>query len=238
MNSWPSIALGDVATLVRGMPYNTPDLANVGDGCPFITLKCFNKGGGFRLDGLKGIHSRAGKSYIVQPGDLLIANTDLTREASVVGVPAIVPQELAGSDPVISMDVSLVRVENAKADTGFIAHALAMPQSRTFMKDNSAGSTVLHLKVGQVPKLQVPFPPRHIQVRIAEILDAVDEAIRSSERLIAKLERAQQGLLSDLLTRGIDESGSLREPATLVNTPLGRRPNSWVVLRVEELLEG
>lgn len=114
MSSWPDIALGDVATLVRGISYNTPDLADVGEGRPFITLKCFEKGGGFRLDGLKGFRSRADASYVVKPGDLLIANTDLTREASVVGVPAIVPQELYGSRPVISMDVSLVRVENTK----------------------------------------------------------------------------------------------------------------------------
>ncbi len=231
MSSWPDIALGDVATLVRGISYNTPDLADVGEGRPFITLKCFEKGGGFRLDGLKGFRSRADASYVVKPGDLLIANTDLTREASVVGVPAIVPQELYGSRPVISMDVSLVRVENTKADTRFIAHALALPRSRTFMKDNSAGSTVLHLKVGQVPRLQIPFPPRGVQARIAEVLDTADEAIWSAQRLIAKLEHAKDGLLHDLLTRGIHETGRLRHPKLDADQfsegPLGLLPRSW-----------
>ena len=46
------------------------------------------------------------------------------------------------------------------------------------------------------------------QRRIAEILDTADEAIRSTERLIAKLEQAKQGLRHDLLARGIERSGT------------------------------
>ena len=53
------------------------------------------------------------------------------------------------------------------------------------------------------------------QRRIAEILDTADEAIRSTERLIAKLEQGKQGLLHDLLTRGIDEIGHLRDPSAV-----------------------
>jgi type I restriction enzyme S subunit len=221
---------------MRGISYNTQDLADVGEGRPFITLKCFEKGGGFRLDGLKGFRSPVDASYLVRPGDLLIANTDLTREADVVGVPAIVPRELYGSDPVISMDVTLIRIETTKANTRFIAHVLATPRSRTFMKDNSAGSTVLHLKVGQVPRLQVPFPPLPEQVRIAEVLDTVDEEIRSTERLIVKLEWTRQSLLHDLIRFGIDVAGRIRNPSTSIDSfqesVLGRIPSIWSVMSI------
>lgn len=67
----------------------------------------------------------------------------------------------------------------------------------------------------------------------AEILDTADEAIRFTERLIAKLEQARQGLLRDLLTRGINRSGHLRDPERqadlFVHTPLGLLPKVWEV---------
>ena len=45
---------------------------------------------------------------------------------------------------------------------------------------------------------------------VASTLDAVDEAIAKTEALIAKLKAVKQGLLHDLLTRGLDDNGELR----------------------------
>ena len=56
-------------------------------------------------------------------------------------------------------------------------------------------------------QLELPIPSLTEQRRIAEILDTADEAIQSTERLIAKLELAKKGILHDLLTRAITESG-------------------------------
>ena len=75
-------------------------------------------------------------------------------------------------------------------------------------------------------RLSLPTIPE--QRRIAAILDTVDDAIRSTEGLIAKLEQVKQGLLHDLLTRGIDENGELRDPdrhpEQFTRLPLGPDP--------------
>jgi type I restriction enzyme S subunit len=57
----------------------------------------------------------------------------------------------------------------------------------------------------------VPLPQKGEQRRIAEILDTVDEAIRTTESLIAKLELMKRGLVHDLLTLGLGENGGLRD---------------------------
>jgi type I restriction enzyme S subunit len=54
------------------------------------------------------------------------------------------------------------------------------------------------------------LPPLKEQEKIAQILDASDEAIRSTECLIIKLEQARQGLLRELLASAIVESGKAR----------------------------
>ena len=72
------------------------------------------------------------------------------------------------------------------------------------------------------------------QTRIAAMLDTVDEAIAKTEAVIAKLKQVRAGLLHDLLTRGLDENGQLRDPVAhpeqFQDSPLGRIPKEWKVL--------
>jgi len=84
----------------------------------------------------------------------------------------------------------------------------------------------------QLRSIEVFLPPLLEQRRIAEILDTVDEAIRRTEQVIAKLQQMKQGLLHDLLTRGIDENGELRPPPEEAphlykDSPLGLIPRNW-----------
>lgn len=78
------------------------------------------------------------------------------------------------------------------------------------------------------------------QRRIAEVLDTLDEVIQRTEALIAKLKQAKAGLLHDLLTRGLDENGELRDPNAhpeqFKETPLGRIPQVWSVGVLSELV--
>lgn len=70
----------------------------------------------------------------------------------------------------------------------------------------------------------------------------MDEAIARTSSLIAKLKQTKAGLLHDLLTRGLDENGELRDaishPEQFKDSPLGRIPKDWEVLKLESLLNG
>lgn len=70
------------------------------------------------------------------------------------------------------------------------------------------------------------------QKTIANILDTLDTQIRQTEAIIAKLQQVKQGLLHDLLTRGIDANGQLRSPRDQApelykESPLGWIPREW-----------
>jgi type I restriction enzyme S subunit len=87
--------------------------------------------------------------------------------------------------------------------------------------------------------MSVLLPPLPEQQTIAEILDTVDEAIRTTEQVIAKLQQIKQGLLHDLLTRGIDENGELRDskrhPEHFKNSLVGKIPAKWKVLTIGQV---
>ena len=99
--------------------------------------------------------------------------------------------------------------------------------------DTSTG--VPGLNRNDVYELRVYRPDSDARDKIAEILDTLDAAIRGTEAVVAKLRAMKQGLLHDLLTRGIDANGDLRPPKPEAphlyhQTPLGWLPKEWDAL--------
>ena len=95
------------------------------------------------------------------------------------------------------------------------------------------GTTVKGITLEALLNLTVEIPEVSEQALIAAILDTVDDAIRYTEQMIAKLKQVRAGLLHDLLTYGIDENGELRDPVRhpeqFQNTKLGLLPKHWLV---------
>lgn len=102
-------------------------------------------------------------------------------------------------------------------------------------------TSMAHLGGERFARLELPVPPLPEQRQIAAILDTVDEAIRKTEQIIAKLKQVRQGLLHDLLTRGIDDNGELRDPEHhpehFKDSPLGRIPRDWAVVELGKIAE-
>lgn len=79
------------------------------------------------------------------------------------------------------------------------------------------------------------------QQLIGEILYALDTAINETEAIIAKLKAVKEGLLHDLLTRGIDANGELRPPQDEAphlykDSPLGGIPKDWSLMKLGQIL--
>ncbi|WP_295622645.1 restriction endonuclease subunit S [uncultured Lamprocystis sp.] len=88
--------------------------------------------------------------------------------------------------------------------------------------------------------LRVCLPSHSEQRAIACILDTLDTAIHETEAIIAKLKAVKQGLLRDLLARGIDANGELRRPQAEAphlykQSPLGFIPKGWEEITLGEI---
>lgn len=72
------------------------------------------------------------------------------------------------------------------------------------------------------------------------IIDTLDTVIHETEAIVAKLKAVKQGLLHDLLSRGIDANGELRPPQTdaphlYKESPLGWIPQEWEEVNLGEI---
>ena len=100
------------------------------------------------------------------------------------------------------------------------------------------GSTFLEVNKKDTEAFELDLPPLPEQRKIARILSTVDEKIERTEALIAKYQAMKQGLMHDLLTRGVDAQGRLRPPREQAPelykwSALGWVPRGWEVERLD-----
>jgi len=102
-----------------------------------------------------------------------------------------------------------------------------------------SGSGLKHLQKDDFKGLSIPLPPLPEQQKIAEIFETIDNAIEKTDKIIEKYKRIKQGLMQDLLTKGIDENGNIRNEKThkFKDSPLVRIPEEWEVVRLGEMGE-
>jgi type I restriction enzyme, S subunit len=121
---------------------------------------------------------------------------------------------------------------------GFVAKVFQSDQVFSAAVQTAIGTRMPRTSWDALRNLSVFVPSLPEQRRIAKILDAADETIRQTERVIAKLREVKRGLLHDLLTRGLDADGNLRDPVAhpeqFKNSPLGRIPREWWVNELGE----
>ena len=237
--TWQPRTVGESVRITKGVTYASSDYASENDGHVFLTIKCFAKGGGFNTEGIKYFRGIYSPEQEIQPGELLVAKTDLTRDGDIIGSPMIVPDFGDGRKVLPSMDLSVMRPLNEDTDLRFLFYRLMLGDARRFMWAHSAGSTVLHLESKSLPKFSFRAPRRGEQRRIAEILSTVDEAIEQTETLIAKYQQIKAGLMHDLFTRGLTSDGHLRPtraqaPHLYKESPLGWIPKEWEVSKLRD----
>lgn len=118
-----------------------------------------------------------------------------------------------------------------EVDDRFVFHLLRCMGPLVLQRATKVGTTVESVDTTSFKSLPVGVPAFREQRRIADVLDTVDAAIRETDDVIAKQERVKTGLLQDLLTRGLDADGRLRDPETepgaFRETALGLLPRKW-----------
>jgi type I restriction enzyme S subunit len=138
---------------------------------------------------------------------------------------------VAPFDGYCSTDILVLRT-NDGVDSGFAGKILGTEIVGIAAEKTSVGTKMPRTSWKNLGKLEVFCPEVAEQALISKVLDTLDTAIHETEALIAKLKAVKQGLLHDLLTRGIDANGELRPPQAEApqlykESALGWIPKEW-----------
>jgi type I restriction enzyme S subunit len=145
-----------------------------------------------------------------------------------------------GGDIVCSTGFAVLRA-GQEVKPSFLRHLAFSDIVGEQLRERITGSNYPAVRSSDVEELEIPLPPLPEQRRIADVLDTVDAAIQETDAVIDKQEQVKTGLLQDLLTRGLDAEGRLRDPErnpeAFRETELGRLPKQWSVRRFEDLID-
>lgn len=155
--------LSDVATFRKGVSYRSAELAPSKKA--LVTLKSFGRGGDYQLEGLKPWTGESKPDQVLEPGELAVAQTDLTQGAEVVGRVIRVPASTRFEELVASLDLSIVRPRNGY-ESEYLFATLLDPRFREHCRSRTHGTTVLHLASDALPSYEV------------DLADAPAEALR------------------------------------------------------------
>ena len=99
------------------------------------------------------------------------------------------------------------------------------------LKGLTAGSGIPHVDKEVLLAREVFEGVLEEQKAAAKVLLKVDRAIEQTNAFLAKQQRIKSGLIHDLLTRGLDSQGKLRDPSThkFKPSPLGPIPEEWSI---------
>jgi type I restriction enzyme S subunit len=143
---------------------------------------------------------------------------------------------VAGTDLYTNEAIVAIKAKPRIAHSRWLFHILPRVAASGVLDAAVKGNT---LNKKKLENLKLLLPPSSEQQRIAGVLDVADDAILAAQRLAAKVEQAGQGLRYDLLTRGIDESGRVRDPASrpedFIVSGTGVVPASWSLVHVADL---
>jgi len=202
---WQICRIADVVNIIKGKSYSSKDLVSKFS-TALVTLKSFARGGGFRLDGFKPYIGSYKSSQIVVPGDLIIAYTDVTQAAELIGKPAIVIGLQEYDTLVASLDVGIIRPNGESISRQFLYSLFKTSSFQSHTLAHTSGTTVLHLSKNAVGSYLFVLPDQKLMEKFTTVANLI---IAQNQINIDKV-RTLTTLRDTLLPRLI--SGQLRLP--------------------------
>jgi len=240
-DDWEIDTLGNHTNLIKGISYRSEDYCSEEDGLIFINLKCVRRNGGFRKEGIKYYNGGITEEQFVKPGEILIANTDITQNREVIGSPVKVPDLKNDRQMCISLDLSKLDVTSKNLDSNFLYYYLMSPRARHFMISNGNGTTVVHLSTKNVPNMIIPLPNMREQTAIAKILSDLDSKIELLQKQNKTLEAIGQAIFKHRFVdfEFPDEEGKPYKSSggEMVDSEFGEIPRGWGVGTLGDICE-
>lgn len=146
-------------------------------------------------------------------------------------------REQAGSQAAINEHLFLLRGVTTKIRQKYLYYSLLSPQGQRQVRQRISGSAQPGLKSDFASGVVIDIPDLDGQDRTVSTLSLIDDAIDTSKEIIDKQHRIKRGLMQDLLTKGVDENGSIRSPETheFKDSVVGPIPASWEALPIADL---
>ncbi|MDI6697992.1 MAG: restriction endonuclease subunit S [Candidatus Saccharicenans sp.] len=195
---WEIVEVGREVELIKGVSYRSEEISE--SDVALVTLKCFNRGGGYRSDALKPYIGPFKSEQIISPGELILAQTDITQAAEVIGKPALVLPDERYQKLIASLDVLIIRPYSCELSSEFFYLLFFTNEFTEHIYGHVNGTTVLHLHKNGVSSFRFVKPPETIAKYFSSFLKQLFKLIMSLTLESRTLAGLRDALLPKLIS--------------------------------------
>lgn len=231
MRGWREVTLGELLRIKHGFAFKGEFFSDSGDTI-LLTPGNFRAEGGLKLKGEreKYYSGPIPEEFVLRKNDLLVAMTDLTQNAPILGSAAVVKE----SNRFLHNQRlgKIVDLNTTVSSPAFVYYLFNSPSVRAQIRATATGATVKHTAPDRIYRVRVQLPPLAEQERLAGVLSAYDDLIENCERRICVLDEMARALYREWFVL-VRYPG--HENTRLVNTEFGRIPVDWEIASVGEV---
>lgn len=180
---WEVAKLEEKASFFRGCSYSSDEINDIKGDYYIVNLKSFNRGGGFRFDGLKYYSGKINANQALKTGDIAIAVTDMTSDRAVIARPARIPE----IDGKITFSADVVKINSNYLPNSFLYQLLSSYRFTETTKQKANGANVLHLKPSAILEYSSIIPDKEIlnkfNILCESVIHEIDKLLKQNDLL-------------------------------------------------------
>lgn len=197
---WEDTCLEKHADAYRGLSYKGSGLTEHGLGLPMHNLNSVYEGGGYKEAGIKFYSGEHKEHHLVNPGEIIVANTEQGHEFKLIGYPAIVPASF-GEIGLFSQHIyRLVPKPKSYITSEYLYYLLMTPTVREQVTSATNGSTVNMLAIDGLRRPEFKLPPKEKVFEFAQQVRLWWKRREINHSQIRTLEKLRDTLLPKLMS--------------------------------------
>ena len=199
-SNWVETSFSDIASFTTGYSYSSNEL--IDSDLAMLTIKNFERNGGFKVDGYKEISpvKTVKNEQYATLFDVVVAHTDLT-QGNIIGNAECVLCTADYNKIILSMDLVKVTPKTNEISTFLIAALLQDQKFKNHCVQYTNGTTVMHLSKKALPEYKLFMPSNKYELyTLNKQLEQIYHSISNNMIDILQLQKLQTIVLS-LLSR-------------------------------------
>jgi type I restriction enzyme S subunit len=199
-SGWKVERFSDHFSVAKGLSYKGAFLSEKGVGMPMHNLDSIYEGGGYKHGGLKWYTGEHKERHLVQPGDVVITNTEQGFEYLLIGYPAIIPYHY-GETGLFSHHLYLLKPSRDTAvQPVFMYFLLRTRRYHDVVAGFTNGTTVNMLPADGLGKPKFAVPPKAILDIFYKIVGPIQKRMDKVHEESLTLQDVRDTLLPKLIS--------------------------------------
>ena len=180
MEEWKEYRLGDIIAIKSGFAYKG-DMIGYGENF-LLGMGCVSFKERFLMSGARAYAGDCADRYCAYSGDIVLATRQQSDNLPILGMPAIIPNELREKRIIIG--ANLYRVDNeSDFSNEYIYWLLKTPLYVNHIRSCQSGTTVRMITKANIEDFRFKAPGRKERDRISHFLKSLDDKIEVNRRI-------------------------------------------------------